>query len=34
MPMDKLAPHQANMAGLAGAPVDAGDEDERRPLKK
>ncbi|MEN7529949.1 MULTISPECIES: M48 family metallopeptidase [unclassified Cupriavidus] len=34
MPMDKLPMHQPNMANLGGAPVDAGDEDQRSPLKK
>ena len=34
MPMERLPVHQANMTGLGAAPMDAGDEDERRPLKK
>ncbi|SDC38704.1 Peptidase family M48 [Cupriavidus sp. YR651] len=34
MPMEKLAPYKPNMANLGGAPVDAGDEDRQRPLKK
>lgn len=33
MPTEKLAPYQPNMANLRGAPEDAGDEDQRRPLK-
>ncbi|MNR46249.1 hypothetical protein D3C85_1651910 [compost metagenome] len=34
MPMEKLPAHTPNMANLGGAPVDAGDEDSQRPLKK
>lgn len=33
MPMEKLAPYQPNMSNLGGAPVDAGDDDQRKPLK-
>lgn len=34
MPMEKLPAHTPNMANLGGAPVDAGDDDSQRPLKK
>lgn len=33
MPMEKLSPYQTNMANLGGAPVDNGDDDQRKPLK-
>ncbi|WP_444633431.1 M48 family metallopeptidase [Cupriavidus oxalaticus] len=33
-PLDRLPPYRANMAGLGDAPVDAGDEDRSKPLKR
>jgi len=30
----KLPPYRANMANLSGAPVDSGDDDRQKPLKK
>ncbi|AOY91996.1 peptidase M48 [Cupriavidus sp. USMAA2-4] len=34
MTMSELPPYQANMKNLGDAPVDSGDEDKQRPLKK
>ncbi|MCY1290359.1 hypothetical protein D9M70_394990 [compost metagenome] len=33
-PVDRLPPYRANMAGLGDAPVDAGDDDRSKPLKR
>lgn len=32
--VDKLPPYRANMAGLGDAPVDSGDDDRQKPLKR